>query len=397
MNYDFTTHVSRRGVGAFKWDEMLSENPGVPAAIVPLSVADMEFPNPPEVRRALHDLIDAGPLGYTGPTERFTSACIDWQVRRHGWRPEAEWMVETPGVVPAIYDAVRTLTEPGDGVIIQPPVYYPFRRAIEAGGREVVENPLKLVDGRYTIDFEDLEAKAADPRTTMIVLCSPHNPVGRVWDVAELRRLIDICIANGVLILADEIHNDLIMPGHAHTTVGAVMTPEELSRAVVCTAPSKTFNLAGCQCSVIYIPDADLRARFRAGFEALNITGLNAFAYTAAETAYEKCEGWLAQLIDIVEANYIVLRRWADALHPELRVHDLEGTYLAWVDFNAWGLAPAELKEFMRKEALLWLDEGEMFGQGGEGFERFNLACPADVFADALARLDEAAAKRGLR
>ncbi|WP_321972028.1 MalY/PatB family protein [Paratractidigestivibacter sp.] len=395
MQYDFTARVNRRGVGAFKWDEMLSENPSVPEGVVPLSVADMELENPPEVRRALHDLIDAGPLGYTGATDRFTSACIDWQVRRHGWRPEADWIVTTPGVVPAVFCAVSQLTEPGDAVIIQPPVYYPFKRAVESAGRGLIENPLKEVGGRYEMDFDDLAEKAARPEAKMLILCSPHNPVGRVWEISELRRLIEICVANGVTIVSDEIHNDLIMPGNAHTTIASVMSPEEMKSLVVCTAPSKTFNLAGIQASVIYVPDAEFRARFKAGFEKLSLGGLNAFAYTATTAAYEQCEGWLSQLIDLVWTNFSRLVDWVAQSHPELDVAELQGTYLAWVDFRSWDLRDEELKAFMREEALLWLDEGDLFGEEGSGFERFNLACPTDVLEAALARLDEAAPRRG--
>ena len=396
MQYDFTTHIDRRGVGSEKWELMLSENPAVPAGIVPLSVADMEVENPPEVRRALHELIDAGPLGYTIPTDRFTSACIDWQVRRHGWRPDASWMVTTPGVVPAIFCAVSELTSPGDSVIIQPPVYYPFKMAIESAGRGLVENPLKVVDGRYEMDFDDLAEKAARPDAKMLVLCSPHNPVGRVWEVSELRRLIDICMANDVLIVSDEIHNDLIMPGNSHTTLASIMSEAELSRTVVCTAPSKTFNLAGCQASVIYIPDEGLRKSFEGGFEKLCLRELNAFAYTATTAAYEQCEGWLGQLIDLVWTNFSLLVDWVANHHPELDVYELQGTYLAWVDFRGWNLRPEELKSFMRDEALLWLDEGDMFGAEGAGFERFNLACPTDVLESSLERLDATAEKRGL-
>lgn len=396
MQYDFTTNLDRRGVGSEKWELMLSENPQVPAGVVPLSVADMEIDNPPEVRRALHELIDAGPLGYTRPTDRFTSACVDWQVRHHGWRPDASWIVTTPGVVPAIFCAVRELTEPGDAVIIQTPVYYPFKMAIESAERELIENPLKVVGGRYEMDFDDLAEKASRPEAKMLILCSPHNPVGRVWDIAELRRLIDICMANDVLIVSDEIHNDLIMPGNSHTTLASIMSPSELARTVVCTAPSKTFNLAGCQASIIYVPDESLRAKFSAGFRKLCLSGLNAFAYAATTAAYEQCEGWLTQLIDLVWTNFSLLVDWVAQTHPELDVYELQGTYLAWVDFRNWGLEPSELKRFMREEALLWLDEGDMFGEQGAGFERFNLACPTNVLQDALKRIDEAAERRGL-
>ena len=393
MQYDFTSRVNRRGVGAMKWDEMLRENPSIPSDVVPLSVADMEFANPPEVKRALHELIDAGPLGYTRPTDRFYSSVIDWQVRHHGWVPERDWIVTTPGVVPAVFNAIRELTAPGDGVIIQTPVCYPFKMAVESSKRTLVENPLKIVNGRYEMDFEDLARKAAQPNAKLLVLCSPHNPVGRVWTVAELRKVIDICMENDVLILSDEIHNDLIMPGNSHVTLGSIASDEELRSMVICTAPSKTFNLAGVQCSVIFIPGEDIRSRFKAGFESLMLSNLNTFAYTVCEAAYERCETWLSQLIDVVWTNFSLLVDWASRKHPELTVYELQGTYLAWVDFGAWGLTSSELKDFMRKEALLWLDEGEMFGEAGCCFERFNLACPTTVLENSLSRLDAAAAR----
>lgn len=395
MDYDFVAHVDRRSLGSSKWNAMLAERPDVPAGIVPLSVADMELANPPEVRQALHELVDAGPLGYTDPTPRFFEACLGWQRRRHGWSPERSWIVCSPGVVPALYNAVRSLTAPGDGVIVQPPVYYPFARAVEASGRRVVENPLVVRDGRYEMDLDDLAAKAADPATTMLVLCSPHNPVGRVWTAEELRALVDVCLAHDVLVVSDEIHDDLVMPGHVHTTLMNVLDERERARALVCTAPSKTFNLAGCQASVVYVPDPELRGRFSAGFERVALTHLNAFAYAATIAAYERCEGWLDELISLVWDNYGRLRAWAREHHPEVEVYPLEGTYLAWADFSAWGMDAAALERFMKDEALLWLDEGALFGSQGAGFERFNLACPTAVLDDALARLDAACARRG--
>ena len=394
MDYDFTTLPDRRGLGSSKWDAMLAERPDLPAGIVPLSVADMELQNPPEVRRALHELIDAGPLGYSSPTPRFFEACASWQRRRHAWEVDPAWIVTSPGVVPAIYNAVRTLTAPGDGVVIQPPVYYPFRMAVERSGRRVVENPLRLRDGRYEMDLEDLAAKVADPSVTMLVLCSPHNPVGRVWEGRELRALLDVCLENDVIVVSDEIHDDLIMPAHEHTTIMRLASADERRRIVTCTAPSKTFNLAGCQASVIYVPDDELRARFSGGFDDIGMHHLNAFAYAATVAAYETGEAWLEELIGLVWENYQHLRSWARERHPELWVAELEGTYLAWVDFRAWGLEPEALERLMRGEALLWLDEGVIFGEGGAGFERFNLACPTRVIEDALGRLDAAIARR---
>jgi len=375
---------------------MLADNPTPPEGVVPLSVADMELKNPPEIKRALHTLIDTTVLGYTEPTKRFFDACVGWQESRHAWHPSTEWIVTSPGVVPAFFNAVRCLTRKGDGIIIQPPVYYPFKMAVEENGRTLVENPLRLAGGHYEIDFDDLEAKAANPANKMLILCSPHNPVGRVWSADELRRLVDICVSNDIFIVSDEIHDDLVMPHHEHTTIMRVMRPDEYGHVLVCTAPSKTFNLAGCQASVIYVPDEQVRTRFSEGFSRLAMFDLNAFGYAATIAAYEECASWLDELIEVIETNYEHLRDWAAARHPELFVFPLEGTYLAWVDFRAWGLHAKDLEAFMRKDALLWLDEGYVFGEAGTGFERFNLACPTSVIDEALERLEEAASRRGL-
>ncbi len=397
MPYDFTNRADRRSAGAYKWDDMLRRDPSVPEDVIPLSVADMELPNPPEVLEALHALLDEGPLGYTGPTDAFYEACISWQRRRHEWSPEREWIALSPGVVPAFHNAVRILSEPGDGIIVQPPVYYPFRSAIERNGRTVVDNPLVLDEDGYHIDFAGLERLAADPNNKALLLCSPHNPVGRVWGADELRRLVDICLANDVFIVSDEIHDDLIMPGHHHTTIANVLAADELPRVMVCTAPSKTFNLAGVQCSVIYIPDKGVRESFVAEFDKLACgNSLNIFAYRACTAAYTRCEGWLDELIGLIWHNYTALRDMFEQELPGVRVLPLEGTYLMWADFGCWGLADEELEAFMQREARLFLDEGHIFGAGGSGFERFNLACPTADIVAAGERLVAAARAHGL-
>ena len=390
MPYDFSTHVERRACGSSKWDAMLKECPDVPEGTVPLSVADMELLNPPEVTEALHELIDAGPLGYTEATPRFLDACVSWQKRRHGWSPDPSWIVTSPGVIPALYTAVRALTEPGDAVIVQPPVYGPFSAAVRDNERALVENPLVCNEGHWEMDFDGLEAACADPATTMLILCSPHNPVGRVWTAEELRRVIDICSAHNVTIVADEIHDDLTMFGHAHHTLMSLMDEAERAHAVVCTAPSKTFNLAGCQASVIYVASPELRERFSKGFSAIGQHGLNAFAYAATTAAYERGDAWLDELLSLVEKNYEALHSWAAERHPELTVAPLEGTYLAWVDFRAWGMDADALECFLKHEARLWLSDGRAFGEQGAGFGRVNLACPTEVLLAALTRLDEA-------
>ena len=278
-------------------------------------------------------------------------------------------------------------------------VYYPFSLAVEQSGRTLVDNPLKVVeteDGghRYEMDFDDLAQKCADPANKMLILCSPHNPVGRVWSAVELRRLLDACFANDVIIVADEIHDDLIMPGQSHTAIMKVADPSEYAKMVVCTAPSKTFNLAGCQTSAIYIPSPDLRKRFVDGRTLLGDFGmLNSFGYVATTAAYTQCDEWLEELIPYIQGNYELLKGFLSSCMPEVEVYPLEGTYLAWVDFRAWGLSDEELESFMKDDAYLYLDEGHMFGKGGSGFERFNLACPRSVLNAALDRLAIASQK----
>ena len=400
MHYDFQTLPQRRGTGSAKWELMYRDQPDLGPDVVPLSVADMEFENPPEVKQALRDWLDGAVMGYTDPTDEFFSACLGWQERRHGWTPKREWVATSPGVVPAIFNAVRTLTSPGDGVIVQPPVYYPFFMAVEASGRRIVRNPLVVdrADGapRYRMDFDDLERKAADPANTMLVLCSPHNPVGRVWTRRELERVLDICARHGVTIVADEIHDDLIMPGVRHTAILSVARPADWPRLVVCTAPSKTFNIAGCQASVNYVPAADVRERFVRGFRDVASTELNCFAYPATIAAYTLCDEWLGQLLGVIWSNYQMLRDFMREHMPEVEVYPLEGTYLAWTDFGAWGLTSQELERFMHRNAQLYLDEGHVFGSEGDGFERFNLACPEHVLHSALERLNAAARNAGL-
>lgn len=394
--YDFTTRPARRGTGSSKWEGMLRANPEVPEGVVPLSTADMEFVTAPAVRQCLHRLADEAVLGYTGPTDAYFDAVLGWQRTRHGWDPKREWVATCPGVVPALYRAVKLFSEPGEGVIIQPPVYFPFKTAAASEGRTLVENPLvRAADGTYSIDFDDLERKAADPANKLLLLCSPHNPVGRVWSAAELRRVADICLANGVFIVCDEIHNDLILPGHEFTSLGTVLSEDELKQAAVCTAPSKTFNLAGVQCSNIFIADEARRQAFvRHAFKQGGPFGLNAFAYPLCTCAYNECAGWLDALLGVLDDNRRLVEDYLARNIPQIKAAPLEGTYLMWLDCSALGLSDEALDELMVKQALLFGDKGTMFGTGGEGYTRINIACPAGVLTETLDRL--AAAVRGL-
>ncbi|MBS5450944.1 MAG: pyridoxal phosphate-dependent aminotransferase [Coriobacteriia bacterium] len=395
MAYDFTTKVDRTGCGAAKWEGMFASCPDVPKGIVPFSVADMEFVEAPQVREAIRGVADTV-LGYTEPTSAYYDAVVGWMKRRHNWDVEKDWIVTSPGVVPALYWMVKAFTEPGEGVIIQSPVYYPFKMSIENTGRTVVENPLTLVDDgtaneHYEMDFDDLEKKAADPNAKMIILCSPHNPVGRVWTADELRQAIDICLAHDLIVVCDEIHNDLILPGHEHTVSATVVPADKLDRVVVCTAPSKTFNLAGLQCSNIFIPGKELRERYiKVAMTENGLMGLNAFAYPVCAAVYNGAEDWLDELRDVLATNHQLFVDMLGERAPKAHVFELEGTYLQWVDFRYLGMSNEELEKFMHEKAYLFLDEGYLFGEAGSGFERFNIACPTEVLREALTRLCDA-------
>lgn len=387
MAFDFTTLPDRRNSGSSKWNAMLAIEPDALRDVVPLSVADMEFVTPKPIIDALQNLVSATSLGYTEPTDAFFEACISWQRRRHAWEPRKEWACLSPGVVPALHTAVNAFTDPGDAVIIQPPVFYPFSMAIEHTGRTIARNPLVLDDNGYSIDFEGLEQLAFDPRTKAIIFCSPHNPVGRVWTEDELKRVMGICCDAGLTILCDEIHNDIIMPGRTHTTMLSLVTPEQAEHIVVFTSWSKTFNLAGTQGSVIYIPNDELRERYQKAYTSQGMFSLNAFAYQAAIAAYNECEGWLDELLGVIEANYKLMVERLDGHLGGLKVMPLEGTYLPWVDFSSWNMTADERERFLQDEAHLYLDGGKMFGDEGAAFERFNIACPTWVLENALERL----------
>lgn len=386
MDYDFTSIVDRSGVGSLKWDEMKRKNPDVAPDILPFSIADMELKTPPEVVRGLQDFLDNTILGYTDPTAEYYAAVRGWLRRRHGWEVQTEWIVGSDGVVPAFHTAVKAFTEPGDGVLLMTPAYYPFFRSIHNNGRRLVAMDLLLADGKYRIDFDLLEHNAKDPRNKLLLFCSPHNPVGRVWSEAELERVGRICIDNGVLVLADEIHFDLVMKGYRHTVFGAI-SDEFARHCIVCTAPSKTFNLAGMAVSNIVIPDESIRKRYLAEEATTGRERQNILGYKACELAYTRCEAWLEGLLELISINDATVRTFMAEHFPEVKVHDLEGTYLLWLDFRAWGMTAPELERFMVFEAQLFLDEGYVFGPCGSGFERINLACPTHALVTALRRL----------
>jgi cystathionine beta-lyase len=406
MRYDFDREISRRGTSAVKW-EFIQEGPDLlqwehtdeffgPDRILPMWVADMDFRSPEPVVTALVARAEHGIYGYTEKSDGYYQSVVGWMKRRHGWRVAPEWICTTPGVVPALNMLVRTFLSPGEKVLIQRPVYYPFFSAIENNGGEIVSNSLVLDNGRYGMDFDDLEVKAQDPQVKMAILCSPHNPVGRVWTREELSRFGDICLRNNVLVVSDEIHGDLIYKGYAFTTFASI-SKDIAQSAVICTAPSKTFNMAGLQTSNIIIPNADLRAQFEKTLQSNGLFGISVLGIVATEAAYNHGEEWLEQVLDYIEVNLRYLDEYVRDNIPQISVIPPEGTYLVWLDCRRLGLGKWDLKHLMLKEARVYLDEGFIFGPEGEGFERINIACPRSILGEALERICNAIQRRSSR
>ena len=399
MIYNFDEEIDRFDTNCLKWEFAFVDGEPLQTdrahakhgddRLLPLWVADMDFRSPPAVVKALEERAAHGLFGYCKPDDGFYEAVEDWMARRYDRSIDRSWITITPGVVSALYAFMRAFSSEGDKILIQPPVYHPFYSAIEDTGRVVARNPLKLSDSGYEMDFADLAQKAADPAVKMAILCSPHNPVGRVWTPQELARFGQICRNNDVLVVSDEIHCDLILNGHTFTSYACIN--EDFARSsIICTAPSKTFNLAGLQLSNIIIENEELRARFQQTLVANHILGQNPFGLVAAEAAYRDGEEWLKEVLIYIEENFHFLRSYLAEHLPQLKVTPLEGTYLAWVDFGALGLDPAQRSALLMEEAKVWLNSGEMFGPQGADFERINLACSRSILAEALARIKTA-------
>ena len=390
MKYDFETVLDRYDNGSVKWNLMKKKKPQVERGIVPFSIADMEFKNPPEIVEALKDCLDQGVLGYQTAEPSWYEAVTGWTRRRYGWETRSEWFYTTPGIVNALYHGVAAFTEEGDGVIVMPPVYYPFYKAVEENGRRLVRCP--LIEGEnllYSIDCEKLEELASKPENRLLILCNPHNPVGRVWTREELMEVSRICLKHQVFVISDEIHCDLIMPGNTFTSF-ASLSEETEKNTMTCMAPSKTFNLAGLQASCVIIPDQEKRRRLKAQMAKVSFEGrVNALGYKAMEAAYTKCDAWLDEAIQVIWENHRTLKQFMEERLPEIRTAKLQGTYLQWMDLRAFGWTPERQEEIMT-EADLFFDEGILFGPEGKGFERMNLACPKSVLLDALSRLEKA-------
>lgn len=389
MKYNFETAPDRRGTGAFKWNSMYEAKPDVSDGVIPFSVADMEFQNPQPLLDGMAKYVSQAVYGYTGPTHAYYESVINYMKRRHNWDIQKDWIITTPGVVPALNELVKAFSEPGDGVIITRPVYYPFSMAIENSGRKLVNVSLINRDGHYEMDFEGLEKAAKDPSTKLMILCSPHNPIGRVWTEDELRKLASICNSNGVMILSDEIHFDFVFPGHKHTVL-ATLSDEIAQNNIFCTASSKTFNLGGVQVSNIIIPNPKLRERYNEYHKSMGMLSLNMFAYKIGELVYNTCGDWFEELMQVLDTNRKLVEQYITTYLPQIKVIPLEGTYLQWLDCRALGMSGKELESFMQEKAELFFDEGYIFGEEGDGFERWNLACPTKYIQEGLERLRKA-------
>ena len=387
MTYHFDDIIDRHDTNSLKYDFHTERNK--PTDALPLWVADMDFQSPKEVIDALQNAVSHGIFGYSNIKQDYFDAIHAWFLNRFGWNTQREWLVTTPGVVFALNLAVKAFTNPGDCILIQRPVYYPFHAVIEANQRKLINNPLHYENGVYTIDFKDLESKIIEHQVKLMIFCSPHNPVGRVWTKEELTKLGTLCMKHHVIIISDEIHADFVYPGHQHTILANV-SKELADHTIICTAPSKTFNLAGFQVSNIFIANGSLRDRFKKEFELSGYSEPNCLGIVACKAAYTYGADWLEQLLVYLKGNADYVRDYLATHLPKVKMVELEGTYLVWLDFSAYGLTQEELEDRMLHQAKLWLDSGTMFGIEGTGFERINLASPRSVIEQAMKQLSEA-------
>ena len=391
MQYDFDTVQNRFGTGSEKYDFIL-EN-GHREDVLPMWVADMDFQTAPEVIAALHACVAHGIFGYTSTKRDYFDAVAAWQKKYFGWEIQEEWLVKTPGVVNAIATAVRTYTQTGDAVLVMRPVYYPFSISIETNHRRLINSPLVLKDGKYHIDFEDFERKIVENDVKMLIFCSPHNPVGRVWTREELLQVGDIANRHQVIVISDEIHADFTFPGHTHTPLCSQKKEYE-QNTITCTSPSKSFNLAGLATSNILIPNPLLREKFQQEQKSAAISGANQMGLAACKAAYTKGAEWLCQLKKYLYENLEFAREALKEI-PGISLIEPEGTYLLWLDCRGLGLNSQQMEDFIENKARLWLDGGEMFGEEGAGFQRVNIACPRATLAEAFRRLKQAVQSLG--
>ena len=383
MKYNFDEIIPRRGTNSYKWDSAGD------ADILPMWVADMDFRTAPPVVEALRKRVEHGIFGYVRVPDAYYAAVTNWFARRHDWQIEKEWIIYTTGVVPALSAVIKALTVPGDKVMVQTPVYNCFFSSIRNNGCGMIANPLIYRNGTYQIDFADLEQKAADPSVKVLLLCNPHNPAGRVWTKQELTRIGDICIRNNVWVVADEIHCELVFPGHTYIPFASI-SQEFLMHSVTCTSPSKAFNLAGLQIANIISADTDIRTKIDKAINVNEVCDVNPFGVEALMAAYNDGEEWLEELKQYLFANYNYLRVYFEEYLPEFPVATLEGTYLVWADCSVLNQSSDETVKTLLEKEKLWVNEGSLYGEAGEGFIRINIACPRQQLIEGLNRLRRA-------
>lgn len=379
--FDFDTVINRRGTNSYKWDIVKEED------VIPLWVADMDFKAAPAILEALKKRVEHGVFGYTLVPDSYYEAIINWFARRHNWQIDRSWIIYTTGVVPAVSCAIKALTLPGEKVLIQTPDYNCFFSSIKNNGCEVAENELVRRGDSYEVDFEDFERQCADEKTTVFLLCNPHNPAGRVWTKEELERMNDICLTHGVRVISDEIHCELVMPGHRFTPFAAISDACR-DNSVVLNSPTKAFNIAGLQIANIICADPAMRRRIDRAVNINEVCDVNPFGVAALQAAYNESEEWLDSLNHYIWGNYLALKEFIAKELPRLEVARLEGTYLAWVDIKATGLTSDEAYEKLMKEGRVYVNSGTMYGRrAGEGYLRINLACPRATLLEGLKRM----------
>lgn len=379
MTYDFDKVISRKGTNSCKWDSIESDN------LLPMWVADMDFQTAPAIIEALQRRVSHGILGYTHVPDAYYQAVISWFKRRHGLTIEKDWIIYTSGVVPALSAIIKALTSPGDQVLIQTPVYNCFFSSIRNNGCEIVTSPLIRKDHTYYMDFDDLEKKVSNEKLKLMILCNPHNPAGRVWTREELTRLGEICLRHQVTVIADEIHCELVYPPKAYIPFASI-SDEFCRHSISCLSPSKAFNIAGLQIANIVSADEDLRKRIDRAININEVCDVNPFGVEATIAAYNEGEEWLNQLLEYLKGNYDSMCQYCAKCLPDYPLTRLEGTYLVWMDCTNTHLTSAELDKRLKTDAGLWLNPGDMYGKEGEGFMRWNIACPRSVMLDGLER-----------
>lgn len=384
MNYDFDTVVNRKNTNAIKYD--LAKKRGKPEDAVSLWVADMDFPTAPCIQKAVAEKAAHGIWGYSRPDNRYYDALKKWYKERHNFEVQNEWVVNTPGVCFALAAAIKAFTNEGESVLIQKPVYYPFFNIINSLQRKVVNSSLILKNNHYEIDFDDFERKIVQENVKMFILCSPHNPGGRVWTKQELQKISEICLAHNVLVVSDEIHSDITFGSNVHTVYGS-LSEQALKNSIICTAPSKSFNLAGLQFSNIFIADEKLRKAFSEELDKTGYDEPSVFGIVAATAAYSEGDDWFDSVKSYIWENILFAKKYIEENASQIKVLVPEGTYLLWLDFSKTGLSDSEINDRVLNKAKVWLDRGSMFGKEGEKFQRINCATPRIILEDALKRI----------